>query len=256
VPVFPALTFPNHYTIVTGLRPARHGIVSNVMRDPEIPGRFSLSDTAVTGDPRWWGGEPVWNAATRQGQKSATMFWPGSDVAIGGRFPTYWRQFDHNLPPGRRTDQVLEWLSLPDDERPSLVTLYYSDVDTAGHEDGPESPALLAAAVRLDHELGRLLSGVDALGLGQRVHWIVVSDHGMAAVAAERVIVLDDFLDPGDVDLLYVGAMLTLNPAAASLDAVYSALRGQHPHLQVYRSVRASTISRISTSRFRGRNWS
>ena len=120
VPVFPALTFPNHYTLVTGLRPARHGIVSNTMLDPAIPGRFALSNTAVTSNPAWWHGEPIWHTATRQGLRSATMFWPGSDVAIAGRYPTYWRRFQHTLPPADRTNQVLAWLRLPEDERPRL----------------------------------------------------------------------------------------------------------------------------------------
>jgi predicted AlkP superfamily pyrophosphatase or phosphodiesterase len=236
IPVHPSLTFPNHYTLVTGLRPARHGIVSNTMLDPELPGRFTLSNTAVTSNPAWWHGEPIWHTATRQGQKSATMFWPGSDVAIGGRFPSYWRQFEDTLPPARRTDQVLEWLRLPDAERPSFMTVYYSDVDSNGHAFGPESPELRAAAARLDHELGRLVDETTALGLQSRVHWIVVSDHGMAPLSGDRVIVLDDLLDVSTVDLVEVGTMLTLNPKGGNGDAVYASLHGRHPHLRVYRS--------------------
>lgn len=236
IPVFPALTFPNHYTLVTGLRPARHGIVSNTMLDPAIPGRFSLSNTAVTGNPAWWGGEPIWHTATRQGVKSGTMFWPGSDVAIGGQYPTYWRQFEHTLPPGERTDQVLEWLRLPEAERPRLITLYYSDVDTAGHDEGPDSQAVREATARVDHELGRLIEGVEALGLEPRVHWIVVSDHGMAPLSADRLIVLDDYVDLATVQTVDMGPWLTVNPVAVSVDTVYAALHDKHPHLRVYRS--------------------
>ncbi len=179
---YPSLTFPNHYTLVTGLRPARHGIVSNTMVDPALPGRFTLSNTAVTSNPAWWSGEPIWHTATRQGLKSATMFWPGSDVAIGGHFPTYWRQFEDALPPARRTDQVLEWLRLPEAERPSVLTVYYSDLDTAGHDSGPGSPEVRVAAARVDRELGRLVerrrdagtAGARALDRGER------SRHGPA----------------------------------------------------------------------------
>jgi predicted AlkP superfamily pyrophosphatase or phosphodiesterase len=236
IPVFPALTFPNHYTLVTGLRPARHGIISNTMLDQAIPGRFTLSDTRVTGNPAWWSGEPIWHTATRQGQKSATMFWPGSDVAIGGKYPTYWRQFEHTLPPGERTDQVLKWLRLPEVERPRLITVYYSDLDSAGHDEGPDSQAVRDAAARVDHELGRLVEGVEALRLQSRVHWIVVSDHGMAPLSADRLIVLDDYVDLATVETVDMGPWLTVNPVGVSADTIYAALHGKHPRLRVFRS--------------------
>lgn len=236
VPVFPALTFPNHYTLVTGLRPARHGIVSNTMLDPAIPGRFALSNTAVTSNPAWWHGEPIWHTATRQGLRSATMFWPGSDVAIAGRYPTYWRRFQHTMPPADRTNQVLAWLRLPEDERPRLITLYYSDLDTAGHNEGPDSPAVREAAARVDHELGRLVDGVATLGLETRVHWIVVSDHGMTPLSGDRLIVLDDYLDPATVQVVDTGPWLTLNPVGTSADDIHAKLHGRHPHLRVFRS--------------------
>ena len=236
IPVFPTLTFPNHYTIVTGLPPARHGIISNTMLDPAIPGRFTLSNTAVTGNPAWWQGEPIWHTATRQGRRSAAMFWPGSDVAIGGRYPTYWRQFEDALPARDRTAQVIEWLRLDDRQRPSLLTLYYSDVDTAGHTFGPDSAEVAIAAARVDAEIARLVRIVEALGLQSRVHWVVVSDHGMAPLSQERQIVLDDYLDPAAVQVVDIGSLLTFNPAGASVEEAYHALAGRHPHLRVYKS--------------------
>ena len=234
IPVHPSLTFPNHYTLVTGLRPARHGIISNTMLDPGLPGRFALSNTAVTSNPAWWSGEPIWRTAARQGLKSATMFWPGSDVAIGGHFPTYWRQFEDTLPPARRTDQVLEWLRLPEAERPSILTVYFSDLDTAGHDFGPGSTEVRAAAARVDDELGRLVAGVEVLGLQARVHWVVVSDHGMAQLSRERVIVLDDLVDVSAVDVIETGSMLTLNPKGGDAGQLYASLRGRHPRLRVF----------------------
>jgi predicted AlkP superfamily pyrophosphatase or phosphodiesterase len=236
LPVFPTLTFPNHYTIVTGLRPARHGIISNTMLDPAIPGRFTLSDTQVTGNPAWWSGEPIWQAATRQGLKSATMFWPGSDVPIGGLYPTYWRQFVDELPARERTTQVIDWLRLPEPQRPSLLTLYYSDLDTAGHEFGPDAPEVAAAVAVVDAELARLIDAVDEMHLERRVHWLIVSDHGMAALSGQRQIVLDDYLDPAALQIVDIGSWLTFNPIGLSVDAAYEALADRHPRLRVYRS--------------------
>jgi len=232
---FPSKTFPSHYTIVTGLYPARHGIVSNNMVDSTIPGRFSLSDRKVQADPRWWGGEPLWVTAERQGRKSGTMFWPGSDVEIAGVRPSYWKNYDGRVPNQARVDQVLEWLRLPDVRRPSLVTLYFSDVDTIGHDEGPESAEVLAAAARLDQMVERLVSGIDAAGLASRANFVIVSDHGMAALSTDRTIVLDDYLDVSAVDVVDWSPILGLAPRAGSVDQIYGKLKSGHPSLEVYR---------------------
>ena len=123
IPQFPSKTFPNHYTIVTGLTLAHHGIVSNNMRAPDIPGEFSMSNRDVLADPRWWGGEPIWNTAEKQGRRAGAMFWPGSETVIGGRQATFWTPFDDGLPNSERVNTVLGWLRLPEEERPSFVTL-------------------------------------------------------------------------------------------------------------------------------------
>jgi hypothetical protein len=164
------------------------------------------------------------------------MFWPGSDVAIGGSYPTYWRQFQDEMPAADRTSQVIEWLRLPDETRPSLLTLYFSDIDSVGHTYGPDAPEVDWAAARLDVEIARLVSTVSSLGLDSRVHWIVVSDHGMAALSGERTIVLDDFLDPARMEIVDLGPWVTFNPVGLSVDEAYAALANRHPRLRVYRS--------------------
>lgn len=236
VPQFPSKTFPNHYTIVTGLRPARHGIVSNNMVAPDVPGRFSLGNREVLADPRWWGGEPVWNTAERQGRKAAAMFWPGSDTAIGGRRPTYWRPYDGRVSNADRIAQVLAWLRLPEEERPAFVTLYFSDVDSAGHSRGPDSAEVREAALAVDAAIGSLVGGVGAAGLADRVHYVVISDHGMAALSPDRTIVLDDYVDPAAVDVIDWAPVLGVAPKDGSVDALYAALAGRHPALRVYRN--------------------
>jgi predicted AlkP superfamily pyrophosphatase or phosphodiesterase len=235
VPVFPSKTFPNHYTIVTGQYPARHGIVSNAMVDPALPGRFTLSNRDVQQDTRWWGGEPLWVTAERQGRIAATMFWPGSDVEIAGDRPTHWRLFDNELPDAARVDQLLEWLKQPEPRRPTFLTLYFSAVDTEGHDAGPDSRETREAAHRIDQALDRLVAGVGALGLTTRLHYVIVSDHGMAPLSPERTIVLDDYLDVSRVDLVDVSPILGINPRASSSDEIYRALKNKHRALQVYR---------------------
>src|SRR6476661_379037 len=187
-PVAPTLTFPNHYTIVTGLYPAHHGIVGNGIRDTTIGYTFTIRDTAAVRDPRWWGGEPIWVTAQRQGRRTAAYFWPGSEAPIGGMHPTWYRRFDPTVPNRARVDQVLAWLRLPPDSAPALVLLYLGDVDQAGHAFGPDARPTDSAIARVDSAIGRLEDGLEVSGLSGRVDLLVVSDHGMSAVDTNRMI--------------------------------------------------------------------
>lgn len=236
IPVFPSKTFPNHYTLVTGLTPARHGVTSNNIDDPHLPRRLTLAARAVQQDTRWWGGEPLWVTAERQGQRAATMFWPGSDVEIAGRRPTYWRPYDDNLPDHARVDQILEWLRQPEPQRPTFLTLYFSGVDDAGHAFGPEADQTRTAALALDRTLERLVTGIEQLGLTALTNFVVVSDHGMAALSRDRVIVLDDYLDLSTVDVLDLAPIVGLAPreGRATAAGIHDALAGKHPALRVY----------------------
>ena len=235
IPQFPSKTFPNHYTLVTGLTLAHHGIVSNNMRDPVIPGRYSMSNRDVLADPRWWGGDPIWNTAERQGKVAAAMFWPGSEAKIGGHQATYWRDFDDDLPNSARVSQLLEWLKLPDGKRPSFLTLYFSDLDNAGHSFGPDAKETRAAALSVDRSVGELVAGVAAAGLTNRVNYVIVSDHGMAALSRDRMIVVDDYIDPATADVIDWAPVLGLTPKDGDVEKMYAALKDKHPHLQVYR---------------------
>lgn len=236
IPQFPSKTFPNHYTLVTGLRLAHHGILSNNMVAPDIEGRFGLSNREVLADPKWWGGEPIWNTLERQGGVAAAMFWPGSETVIGGRRPTFWKPFDNDMPHHDRIAQILQWLHLPEGKRPSLLTLYFSDVDSAGHSRGPRSNEVREAALRVDSALGELVSGVEAAGLSERVNYVVVSDHGMAQLSLDRMIVLDDYLDPKTVDVIDWAPVLALRPRDGDVETMYAALKDKHPHMAVYRN--------------------
>jgi predicted AlkP superfamily pyrophosphatase or phosphodiesterase len=234
IPSFPVLTFPNHHTLVTGLYPEHHGIVGNTIRDPVMPERFTQSSETAK-DGRWWGGEPLWVTAVRQGRRAATMFWPGSEAAIGGVRPTYWKPYDKQFETGARVAQVLSWLALPQAERPSFISLYFEEVDSAGHDFGPDSSELATAARHLDDALGELVAGVHRLGLDDRTTIVVVSDHGMTPVSYARVVYLDAFIDLGTVDVIESGGSLQLNPRDGDVDALYQRLHGKHPKLAIYR---------------------
>jgi predicted AlkP superfamily pyrophosphatase or phosphodiesterase len=234
-PSFPSKTFPNHYTLVTGLRPDHHGIVENNMEDPAIPGVvFRMSDRQAVVDRRWWDeGEPIWVTAERAGVRTAPMFWPGSEAPIHGVRPSYWLRFDPTQPAAARADQVLAWLDLPAAVRPRFVTLYFDDVDTFGHQFGPDSPEVNAAAGRVDAALGRLVDGLKARGIAANL--VVVADHGMAKLSPDRRLVIDDLVPASAIRVLSGGAFMTLYPVAGHEQEVERRLVGRHDHLTCWK---------------------
>jgi predicted AlkP superfamily pyrophosphatase or phosphodiesterase len=234
-PSFPTLTFPNHYTLVTGRHPDRHGIVGNSMVDAEL-GDFSLRNTAAVSDGRWWDeAEPIWVTAEKAGLPTATLFWPGSEAEILGVRPRYWLPYDKSLPGDARVDRLLAWLDRPEGERPVLSTLYFDIVDTAGHLHGPDASETEAAVASVDASIGRLIDGLKARGLYDGAVLIVVSDHGMAATSPDRTVYLDDLIDPAAVRIVYMGASSFLIPGPGREAEVDAALPGAHPHLDCWR---------------------
>lgn len=242
-PSFPTKTFPNHWTLVTGLRPDRTGIVGNAFEDPQRPGE---PFTMASDDPFWWNAaEPVWVTAERAGIRTATMFWPGANVAWGGARaagsnetqggtrPADWQQYSMAVSNRQRIDTVIDWLRRPAATRPRFVTLYIDSVDTAGHRFGPADPRTTEAVRDADTHIGLLLEGLRTLG--QPANLVIVSDHGMAAVDAARTIALDRLLAHGDARAVEVGPYAALVPLPGREAAVAAALLKPHAHMQCWR---------------------
>jgi len=177
IPSYPSLTFPNHYSIVTGLYPEHHGIVGMSFYDPILGKHFSFKDPKAATDGTWYRGTPLWVLAEKQGMRTACFFWPGSEAEIDGMRPTYYVPFNDTFPDEERIQQVLQWLQLPEADRPHFITLYYSPVDHAGHEFGPDSEQVADAVHHVDDLIGKLVSGLEKLSLP--IDLVVVSDHGM-----------------------------------------------------------------------------
>jgi predicted AlkP superfamily pyrophosphatase or phosphodiesterase len=227
-PSFPAKTFPNHYTLVTGLRPDRNGIVGNKFEDAAKPGvTFTMSKSE---DSFWWKeAEPIWIAAEKAGIRSATMFWPGSNVAFEGVRPRDWHAYDQNVTNRQRVDAIVDWLRRPAATRPRLLTLYFDTVDTAGHDFGPDAPETNAAIREIDREIGRLRAALRALG--QPANLVVVADHGMAATSADRVILVKDIADPADFRVIDSGPYAAIDPQPGHEEALAKSLLAPHPHV-------------------------
>ena len=234
IPVFPTNTFPNHYTLVTGRYPARHGMVNNEFFDPTDGRFFRYVHPPSNRDPRWWGAEPIWITAVRQGVPAATALWVGSEAEIGGRRPTYWKPFDYRIPFTQRVDEVVGWLSRPAGERPALVAFYLEETNGAGHRFGPDSPELAAAVELLDGRVGTLLARVRALGREPEV--VIVSDHGMTATHLDRTLALEDHLDLSTVHVDSDGSVVTLRPREGADAAAILRQLQQVPHARAYRA--------------------
>ena len=235
---FPTKTFPNHWTLVTGLVPDRHGITANRMEDQ---GRPEEPFTMATVDPYWWNlAKPVWVEAEEAGIRSAAMFWPGSAVPWGGTavrygpvtdgvLPSDWQQFSMQVSNTQRVNSVLDWLRRPADIRPAFVTLYFDTVDSAGHDGGPDSEEVAVALRDVDAHIAMLVGGLG--DLGQPANLVIVSDHGMAATSSERVIALDEIVDSTLYRLVEAGAYATFEPAEGKDEQFRQAILAEHDHM-------------------------
>ena len=224
IPSFPTKTFPNHYTIVTGLYPEHHGIIENNIWD--FGTTFSLGKTEEVQNSRWWLGEPIWVTAEKQGRRTASFFWPGTEAEIAGRRPTFWKTYDGAIPNAARVEQILRWLDLPRNERPVFYTLYFSDVDDAGHRYSPDSPETRAAVLKVDSDIKMLIDGLRNRGIDREVNIIIVSDHGMAAVALENAVLIDEYIDAAKAErILWTGEIVQIFPKRGAEKEIADGLR-------------------------------
>lgn len=194
IPSFPSKTFPNHYTIATGLVPDHNGLVNNGFYDPDLRKSFSMGNKEARFGPEFYGGEPIWITAQKQGVRTASFFWVGSDVAIQGIHPDIWKSYDQEIPFIQRIDTIIKWLSLPKDQRPLLVMGYYHEPDECGHDFGPDDVHTFKMVHEMDSMVGILYTRIIQLKGADSINFIVVSDHGMGSVSSNRVTVLRDFI--------------------------------------------------------------
>ena len=230
IPSFPTKTFPNHYTVATGLYPDNHGIIENNMYDAETNAVFGLDKREELRNPRWWGGEPIWVTAEKQGQIAASFFFPGTETPIQGVLPTFWKEYEHTLPNEQRVDTVLSWFDLPKEKRPTVFTMYFSDVDDAGHASSPYSEATRAAVIKVDGNVGRLMEGLRARKIDKKVNLIIFSDHGMQPYLPRDAIILDEMFDTESAErIFWVGEFTQIFPKEGKEDEIYDAIKAKLP---------------------------
>lgn len=235
IPVFPSNTFPNHYSIATGLWPAHHGVINNYMFDPDSGLFFRNNLPTAVHDSRWWGGEPIWVTARKQGLRSACSFWPGSEAEIGGFRPNHWKTFNPAEKFEPRLEELIGWFHAPPEERPDVVTFYLEETNSAGHSFGPSATETAAAIKLLDTRVGLILQRLEAEGITPNL--VVVSDHGMTEVKPERCVALDEYLDPKTIQVDFGGPVCGLRPLpGTTVEQILKRLENLPAGAKVYRS--------------------
>lgn len=203
LPSFPSVTFPNHFTLVTGLYPESHGIVGNSFWDPKLQEEFYYTDQKISMQPKWWNAEPIWNTAEKQGLITGIHMWPGSEAHIDDMDPTYVDRYNGSEALPRKTSRILELLDLPGEEqgtldgpgRPQFIGAYVPNVDADGHKYGPNSTEIRKTILEVDNMLENLFMGIHERNLTDIVNIVIVSDHGMATTDTDRLVQLDDLID-------------------------------------------------------------
>uniref|UniRef100_A0A8C9N943 Ectonucleotide pyrophosphatase/phosphodiesterase 3 n=1 Tax=Serinus canaria TaxID=9135 RepID=A0A8C9N943_SERCA len=201
--VYPTKTFPNHYSIVTGLYPESHGIIDNNMYDVNLNAHFSISGEEKF-KPAWWKGQPVWLTAMSQNLKAGTFFWPGSDVPIGGTYPTLYKIYNGSIPYEERVSGILKWLDNAQPERPDIYTLYIEEPDSSGHSFGPVSAGVIKALQAADKAVEMLMDGLKQRNLHKCVNLIVLADHGMEKTFCKKLEYMTNYFKEVDF-YLYAG---------------------------------------------------
>lgn len=233
-PSFPSKTFPNHQSIVTGMYPAHHGIYANYFLDPYTNETYRLGDTVAVTNPRWYLGEAFWETAERQGITTASYFWPGSEVKLDYRRPTYYEKYDHKMPYEKRIDGVVNWLKLPQEKRPHFITLYFHETDDKGHKFGPNSIECNEAIKLLDGLAGKLFEKLDEIKMKDSVNVIFLSDHGMTEVSKDRIINVEKILEGYNCKFRDESVLMTIEPQKDQINAVYETLKKNENHYKVY----------------------
>ncbi|MDR2026015.1 MAG: ectonucleotide pyrophosphatase/phosphodiesterase [Prevotellaceae bacterium] len=231
---YPTVTFPNHYSMATGLYPDRHGLVNNTFYDSVLRDTFSLSKREAVSNPAYWSGEPIWITAETQNLNSAIFFWPGSEAPVKGMYADFWKKYDGRISYRQRIDTVIRWLQLPEKIRPHLIMFYFSEPDHSGHTHGPASDYTGTVVERLDRLAGILIDELDRLPVGRKINLIITSDHGMAAVSPEKTVFLSDYLPAHWIERQFTGAFTHLYTRPEYRDSVVQALQNV-PNIRVFK---------------------
>lgn len=236
IPSFPSVTFPNHYTLVTGLYPSHHGLVNNAFYDPKRRDFYSMSNKTKVPDGTWYGGTPLWVLAEQQHMLSASFYWVASEANVKDTRPTYYYVYNDKIVIDKRIQTVVDWLKMPADRRPHFITFYFPEVDHAGHSYGPDSRETAQAVGFVDNSVGEMVKAVKATGLN--VNFVFVADHGMTRIANEHPLSIPSYIDTTNYIISGDGELVNIYAKpGANIDLTYQTLKedaAASKHYRVY----------------------
>lgn len=235
-PSYPSSTFPNHYTLVTGLVPDHHGIINNSFWDRKNERQYSMGDSLTRNNPDYYKGEPIWITAEKQGVTTGSLYWISSDIDIKGMYPTYYKVWadEPRLSFAGRIDTALAWFNKPEAERPHLITLYMEEPDGAGHRSGPRGDETHKTVQTMDSLIGVLMKGIEKLPFSNQVNLIVTSDHGMTDISPDRFVNINDYLKPGWYDHIVGSNPSSIFCNESYRDSIHIAL-SEVEHIRIFR---------------------
>lgn len=234
-PVFPSSTFPNHLAIITGLYAENHGIIANNFYDSVADKTYRIGAEKEVRDAYWYRGEAFWETAERRGIKTACYFWPGSELKLDYRRPTYYEKYDHDRPYEKRIEGVIDWLQMPENKRPHFITLYFHETDSEGHDSGTQGDKINAAIAKLDAELGKLVKDIEEIGMRDEVNIILISDHGMTDLDESRIVNISPAIGERDCRIQNYGSMAMIEPEYEfETKQIYDDLKAAESHYKVY----------------------
>jgi len=233
-PCFPSKTFPNHYAIVTGMYPENNGLIANSMVNPYTKKKYKLSDSIEVRNGQWYLGEAFWETAKRNGIISASYFWPGSEIKPRYRAPRYFKKYEHMKKYEDRVDGIINWLKLPQEQRPHFLTLYFSATDDSAHKFNPESTPTINAIKLEDSMLGLLFEKLKEINLYDSTNVILVSDHGMTEINKTRTVNIENILRNYKVEYQQGGPFMLIQPKKNELSEVYNLLVKNQNHFIAY----------------------
>ncbi len=235
-PCFPTKTFPNHYSIATGLYPDHHGLVLNRFHAVDLKKNYSISKRETVTDGDFYSGKPIWNIAEEQGITTATLFWVGASADINGEHSSHWGYYDEKLPWQARIDSISKWLSLPLETRPRLIMWYFHEPDATGHEFGPNSREIIAIVEQLDEFLNKFFTQMRKLPIYDKLNFIVTSDHGMSQISPDKIILLDEVVDTADLEYADGGnPVYNLKVKDGKLDKLVNSINNSNKHITAWK---------------------
>jgi predicted AlkP superfamily pyrophosphatase or phosphodiesterase len=249
IPSYPSKTFPNHYSIATGMYPDKHGIIGNIFYSYKKEATYNIRNRKMAEDGSFYGGSPIWIEANKASMVTASYFFVGTEANIQGMTPTYYYRYDGSIKNEDRVAQAVKWLKMPAENRPHLITMYFSDMDDAGHNFSPSNEEKLKdKLLALDKNLGDLFNGVIATGLP--VNIIIVSDHGMANQPVKNLIPIDDIQNDSLFLTINNGSIVNIHPKKnVDTNSLFKDLKQKENHFKIYKTKDTPGFEKIPTNK-------